>query len=694
MGDKKAFLIFFTLILVGYSLLPDLIWWWQILVFFSFVWLGLDFRKDLPFLFIVLGVSLGLSTYYSLNRINSLPVFFSYITILVLASSFRKNNLPVLLKGLISGVLVIGGLSVVYTLSKVLFGRVPFIYMFLDEKNNLIIPYFGHAFYGIFLIAVLPYVLTQSGKEKKGGKWKKILVALVIFLLFSFSKMAILIGFFQVLFFYRFRQRPQLKSILLIFLIFILSLVSLIYYYRNPWLKNKVVKPSLPSRLEYWNQGLKAIRAASKRRKLLGYGLATFFDLSNKYQSRPGFWVSSAHNFLLQTLIESGLISLLALVGLIIKKFLNDREKYYSWEKATIVSLIFYSLGATYDLVNTFPILLFFILLISNKRLYKSNSLRKNRGINPGLIFLLGVLLFFWFRFLFAYSYFLLSSRPGLKLIKIFPYESSFWEVAIDNSKTRDELLEIKRQLKKSSLVNIEIEKKIAKSFFSKRDYCQSLIQSKAVIEKAPFDLDISRIFITSLGQCKNYSREDIINFLARLEGNYNTDGENLYQMRNFLDQVARYLLENKKFVQAISWFDKTWRADPWNRKRMEIDLISQLSDIDSERAAMILRDYLIVKETTNFKRFDKIRLKTAKEWIYLARLYQAMNQLIRAKAAYLRSIETYPFRGETYFQYGRFLVNNPQLYKKEDIEKLYKKCRLNFDNALWCGDIMKTYYK
>ncbi|MCL5797608.1 MAG: sugar transferase [Patescibacteria group bacterium] len=567
-STKNIFLVFYPFVLLFYAFSPDSVWWFQILTFFSVViFLGLNLSKKVSLLFLLLIVLLFFSTLFSINKISSVPLFFSYLLVFILSSFFFEEAKGILVKSYILGTLMMGLFSFLYSASGIISGKPHSIFGFLDRGTNLIVPYFGYAFYAIFLVATFPFILEKMTSHKS-TVWKLMLLVYILFFVTSFSKLALLVAGFEgfvYLMIYKPKDKVKVISIYTAMAFFLLAVVYFMNFFvlNNQWLKGRIYKQSVTSRIEYWNQSMKAIRGSSIDRLIAGYGLDNFFELSNVYQNKPNNWTRFSHNYFVQFFIENGLLSLIILMLFLYTTVRKNFSKYTIPEKLSLLSITLFSLAGTYDLGTTPILLFFFVLLIKEISKEDVNNvflgIKSNISRLPFLIILV-LLVLFWSQYFYVYTNIYLQVHPMIQTIDVFPYESAFWTRLVDTSVNSPErLVELNNKLGRYSSMNADLYKYVLQTLYTSGDYCDIVNLSKQYLSKIPFDLDIQKDFIVSYSNCQSPQKQNLDGFWGTIEPKFDIPSSTLFQMRDFLNFAAMYYYKENKLSQYQRWFSKAW---------------------------------------------------------------------------------------------------------------------------------------
>ncbi len=690
-SSENIFLIIFPIILLFYATFPDSLWWIQIFTFLTIIlFLSVDFSQKPSYLFLFLIFLFLISTFYSVSKINSAPLFISYLLIYFLSSVFREKYKQILLKSFILVAIAAGLITLTYLFSKMFLDNTTSYFAFLP-LTNLFIPNFGHAMYGVFVVTVLPFVLEKISLRNNSSLWRLAFVFLILSMLLSLSKATILLSLLEIIIFVILSKEKKIlfESIknLVLPLAFIFSITLFIFVGRSSWLKEKVIKQSLAPRMEYWRQGMKVIQNSPRDRILLGYGFESFYAFSSKYQSRPDYWAKYPHNLILQFIIENGAIAAFVYLLFIAKIYKDNFHRYSLSEKIILPSLFLYSFGASADL-TAFPILLlFFILLQKHKEGEDVKQSQKFKIIYSVFLILLFVS---WSGYIYMYFRTYIFRDITTTNIAVFPYDADFWGALIfKNKKNVKGLSDIKMKLKEYTSLNLELDKLFIQYAFDNNDFCQSLQLSTNYLLKVPFDTDIQVILMESYKKCGDKDDNHLMDFYSKIKPSFGVLGYNLFQMQKFIELGARVFLANNRFEEAIFWFDRTWQADVWNPYAFQdINFSEKIYKLNINQRTKLLNLYLTAKEKTQYRSFYEIKLETAKEWLTLANWNESIDNISEAKKAFQMSIEAYQYDGKVYFLYDKFLHKN-KFY--EDIAINYQLCNKNFNNAGWCrplGDI------
>lgn len=262
----------------------------------------------------------------------------------------------------------------------------------LLPSMNLIFHTFGHNHLAAWLLVVLP---VSWGLDKKWSNDSQLInwiinglpYLLMVFLFASFGRVAVMIGFGQLLLISfwdgRFRNRKYWAAILISLFIVVVKvglslLPALIPNYTCPvsFMQQQLCKSiSVEYRPKYWQQAVTSMQ----NYPWVGYGPGTFNLISKKYQQLEGENTAYAHNAFLQTAAELGflggavfLILMLYLLWLATKSQ-QWRGKQLGFHQFLIIGLVAIYLDVLFDFDWSFVGLLgttLFILgfLINSKK--------------------------------------------------------------------------------------------------------------------------------------------------------------------------------------------------------------------------------------------------------------------------------------------------------------------------------------
>ena len=338
---------------------------------------------------------------------------------------------------------------------------------------NLVYAKFGHNHLADWLIFVLPIVLVQflaAKSRKRNLLWGILLVFFLMSFFLTFSRGAYL-AFSLILLAIIWTYRPQLKKLLLLLPLVVMPVIFLIVSFifshvqlssgaysdkqiKNSWILRQVVKhPANEARFEYWFQAIEGF----KLRPVKGNGPGTFRLTSTRFQRETATTSWFAHNFLLQTLSELGILgfaSFVFLLNLMIYRLLHIRIQK---KNRLDVALIFGAGGSFLQSLVNFNFdflaiyLTFWIIVAAIFAVFKKNS-----RIKTPKVFFRGVVLLSIVMFIYAFLYILSSfylmkaerAKDALdsfrsleyqqKSLILFPFSQSGWLYLLNPENNQD----------------------------------------------------------------------------------------------------------------------------------------------------------------------------------------------------------------------------------------------------------------
>jgi len=302
----------------------------------------------------------------------------------------------------------------------------------------------GHNHLAAFLLLVIPVAWHFAFKEKKLLLFL-LLTVLTIALLFSFGRVAVVIGFGQFLYlFYLYKKKIfSNKKLRLFFLVLLFSFASFIVFtlffsfklIQHPSICNRpVVKKLLckeltkQTRTYYWQQAL----LISKDNLLFGLGPGTYSLGSYQYRQTPEFYSTFAHNAFLQMFAELGLVGggayLFLMLFLLYKAWRVSQKK----PQLSITRSLFIGVAAIYiDILFDFDwsfsgvfclTLLFLALIIkSEKILLEKKASFWYRQLSVFIYYLLNTVLVF-FTTIYLLTAIILNLQGAQAAFDFFPY--------------------------------------------------------------------------------------------------------------------------------------------------------------------------------------------------------------------------------------------------------------------------------
>lgn len=565
-NKQIAFIIVLSILLLLFSAYPRMIWLIQIGIFFCLhFFLGLTYKRRLTFSFLSFAILLAISTYYSIDLIYSLGYFCGYLVILVLSSAMPQEKIPLVVKAFLTGTVCMGIISTVYSLLKITHIDIN-VFSPIETDTGLLVPYFGHAFYAVFILAVLPFVMENIVKKKRA--WSFLFILLLFFLLMTFSKMAIFVGFLEIAVFL-WAKKSSFQSLgiysmacLLIGVVFFVS-----FFPTSFWLQEKTKKDSLGSRKEYFHQSLAILRSSPLPRIVLGYGFDSVYMLSHRFQTRPAAATSSSHNIFVQFFIENGFISLLLFLFILITTYRRNFPRYSLAEKITIPALFIHASVATSG-VSLLPLMLFvFLLLMKNA---DDDADRKNRKSGatrtvPASLLLIPVF-FFWAWYGIGFGKVVLAQNPDTASILFFPYEPAFWTYLANYYSTRQERIEdLSRRLDVIDPEEIDIRRSLIRNAYRNTAYCWTDHQASAFLLRIPYDLEMQEKFIDSTYRCQENTDTTHNDFFSQFHERVSETKEaGIFLRPVFLYAAVQYFKQNDATNYSF-WMKKTWHFSAEN---------------------------------------------------------------------------------------------------------------------------------
>ncbi len=320
-------------------------------------------------LWLIAMLAMGVSAFFSINYPLSLYVVtrFSFIFLvfwffLLLKKSFIFSQFLIKLLLLLS--------VVVLTISTS-FQFFPNLAHLLPGMNLLHATY-GHNHLAALLLLVIPlswWLASEYAKKGQSHGWWLLPLSFSLSLLFSFGRVAVVIGLIQFLFVYRqlkknnFLQQKYfnliLKTLLVLFLLVLasntfFSVVTVIkpdFVCPVPSLKRQLCKSiSTESRPEYWQWAVKILQA----NLVWGSGPGTFSLAAQKYHFSSFGGAAHAHNVFLEYLADMGVVggglSIILIVSLLFEAAKTWRQQSnWSWSQAAFLSVMAIYVDVLFD---------------------------------------------------------------------------------------------------------------------------------------------------------------------------------------------------------------------------------------------------------------------------------------------------------------------------------------------------------
>lgn len=275
--------------------------------------------------------SISISLFFSINLRSSIYQIYQLIPLLCLfffTSNLKKEqNLK-----LVHVVLLSASIISAYTIYQYLWGfEHTREYLNLNLKNILRTTYakeilltrraigtfFSPNMLGSFIAMTIPLCLGTLFENKNNKKiWLFLsasLAVMLIALLFTKSIAAWTSLSFGVIIFFIFMRKSFDKIALIICIFTLLMSISLLLLRSNMFIDLMNQQNTILQRLAFWKSSLKII----KEFPFVGIGLGNFENIYTKYRELIANETRFAHNILLQTWIETGLLGLFSVVLLV-----------------------------------------------------------------------------------------------------------------------------------------------------------------------------------------------------------------------------------------------------------------------------------------------------------------------------------------------------------------------------------------
>ncbi len=598
---QAAFLLIFVLtwlllLLLGESYLDfvllgvvTFIWW---LFRHHLRWNRVIREPGLVLIWILFWLALGASTFFTSNFPLSLSaashyLFASYIFwfIYLLDDEFAPKYL------LLEALLLATGTMIIISF---FFNVFPSLAHLLPDMN-LIHATYGHNHLAALLLLTLPlswWVVDQKmAQQSNQFNWYLLLPTIITLdLLTSFGRVAIVLGFFQILAFWIFwSPRGWIKkTIILIISVFSLILAVLLFFSLINFFQPKLgcLVPSLEKQLckslttedrpHYWRWALQIFQS----QPFFGSGPGTFGIAAQKYQLKQASSTVYAHNIFLHVLAEMGLIGglifFILMVTLLFKGLARidwqDRQSFL-WSQAIALSLLVTFCNVLFDFdwhfIGIFSLTFVFLaLLLKNKNSKKKSTLsEKNKRL-----FVAIAKLFFNFinlilivtTLLFLLTEYFIRYQTVSQAFQIFPYFR--WHRKIyqeDPSLTQDQqqkLLKIYRT-----------HPSIYQYFLSK----STEPTQKQQLKEAWIKLDPWRLVSLEIVDYYLERREwvqaattinQIFNFMQRIEQQttHNFSYERKKELAQQMNELALGFYSSHSPQKAATWVARSRWADKW----------------------------------------------------------------------------------------------------------------------------------
>ncbi|MCC6711276.1 MAG: O-antigen ligase family protein [Candidatus Pacebacteria bacterium] len=297
--------------------------------------------KRIFFFIITLTISAIFTTSVPLTLIKINTYVFAIMVFIATLVLYKRNNLNIITTGLIFLAFDLTVISIIFQFNPKLATLLP--------GMNILYSTYGHNHLASLLLLVIPITWwLANNPDKKTSeiipqKILKYLAVLFSFaLLLSFGRTAVFLGLIEVVALRMLFAKKNIKiskihkiieilfySVLFLKLLFSsISLVKPDFYCPINYLDNKICKPiNTEPRPYYWLQAIYIL----KDHLLFGSGPGTFQIANERYKNSPQLTTNSAHNFVLDSLSELGLIGGISLIYFIYQPFIaiTNNGKYH-----------------------------------------------------------------------------------------------------------------------------------------------------------------------------------------------------------------------------------------------------------------------------------------------------------------------------------------------------------------------------
>jgi len=568
-----AGLILFVSSLCYYALFPGYAFIFQILFAVSILVMGMETQKPVFGLFWPVLGGMFIASVFSINRIESLPVWATYAVILVLSSLVPRPNQERILRGFVIATGIIGFVSAASVLCMSVGAPLPQSISFLQSNEDLLIPHFGHALYAVFLLVAFPYAFGKAVEGRMSRKWTGITLYFILCAILTLSKGLWIAIALQCLFFLL-RYRKMLLRPLFVVMATAVVVMTMAYLWLGTGnrLTGKLVKPSVASRIEYWRQGTRVISSSSPGRLLFGNGPGTFYEYSNRFQGEPDYWSRSAHNFFLQFIIENGLFTtvFLFIAGAIL---LLRNMRSYSFPTLLILSgVVGYSFFGTADM-SMAPVLFVFLLLLQGAESGKAK--RIDISVRNGVGF---VLIAIWVMYGMIYLTYFVGGSADRRFIGYFPYDRTAWMMLIDRQAGPEvELDKIREQYRASAMSATDLDRMIIEKKNELHMYCGAFRDGAHFLKNVPFDRSVLSVVRDSSQTCHDMPAQERKILWIDLEPRY----KNAYILHRTVRQLMQIAAVEAYRTGDMKAYER-WSTKIWNftKENSEKDWEGEMLDV------------------------------------------------------------------------------------------------------------------
>lgn len=250
-----------------------------------------------------------------------------------------------------------------------------FLRNFFLESNLLYIGH-GHSHFASWLLFINPLFLWFSINKDKRMYFLSTTNYLLLF--FCFGRIGILIGFFQLLFFFiTFKEKMIKKDLIVFIFLFLISTASSLVYVLSQMLPNQLTLFAnksfwntkinknfyLIDRVSYWVQAWKVFL----KNPFFGSGIGTYPLSVREVLVSPSTNSAHAHNSYLEIFAEMGIFGGISFVGLIVSLIISAikrNQNKYQVSFPLLIGLISLSVNALFDYDWNY-LLIFFVTIFS-----------------------------------------------------------------------------------------------------------------------------------------------------------------------------------------------------------------------------------------------------------------------------------------------------------------------------------------
>lgn len=306
--------------------------------FFSIFKLRVQLNLKIFWLWVVFLILLTVSSFFSISKPLSLDILIFYIASFCTFVFFRslestnQVSRTDIVSSLLGSGLIMSFLFIIVFVTKDLF--------LFNLPMNLVSYIYGHSHLASVLLLLIPLSWWYVQSEKVSFSRKKILLLIFFYviLVLTFGRFAIFLSLIQVPFIFKTFNRKHKQGKLLVFVGFFLFflLLSLTYLSKNESkdcyigeLENQICKPIKGDmRYMYFSKALSSFNS----KPIFGHGPGTYQILGLNSAIKSEIHSSFAHNTILQLFAESGSLSgvvFIVLIVTILKKIYASKNTNY-----------------------------------------------------------------------------------------------------------------------------------------------------------------------------------------------------------------------------------------------------------------------------------------------------------------------------------------------------------------------------